>query len=139
VRLRRGTFPALLAHENDYHKRAKGSLVLIARKADAKLRPPFKESGPDCAWGNETVRVRFLSLTGTNVMFGHKIPMGETDSFEPVPLSGPFLVQCDECGEEHSYEPEEVLRLEFELPESFTRIRDSARHSFRLPLVEDLQ
>ena len=55
-----------------------------------------------------------------NIMFGHKILLGETDSFEPVPVSGPFLVQCDECGEEQSYVPDEVLRLEVELPESFT-------------------
>ena len=41
-------------------------------------------------------------------------------SFEPLPVSGPFLVQCDECGEEHSYDPAEVLRLEFELPNGFT-------------------
>ena len=53
-------------------------------------------------------------------MFGHKIPLGETDSFEPVPVSGSFVVRCDECGEEYSYEAEDVLRLELEVPESFT-------------------
>ena len=53
-------------------------------------------------------------------MFGHKIPLAETDAFEPVPVSGPFYVRCDECGVEHSYEPEEVMRIEMELPESFT-------------------
>ena len=56
----------------------------------------------------------------TNLMFGHKIPLAETDAFEPVPVSGPFYVRCDECGVEHSYEPEEVMRIEMELPESFT-------------------
>ena len=55
-----------------------------------------------------------------NLMYGHKIPLGETDAFESLPVSGPFLVQCDECGEEHSYEPADVSRLEFGLPESFT-------------------
>jgi len=55
-----------------------------------------------------------------NMMFGHKILLAETDAFEPPPVSGPFLVQCDECREEHSYQPAEVLRLEFELPNGFT-------------------
>jgi hypothetical protein len=56
----------------------------------------------------------------TNVMIGHKIPLAETDAFESVPVSGPFYVQCDECGQEHSYEPADVLRIEMELPEAFT-------------------
>ncbi len=55
-----------------------------------------------------------------NMMFGRKIPLAETDSFESLPVSGPFLVQCDECGQEHSYEPKDVVRLEFELPDGFT-------------------
>ena len=55
-----------------------------------------------------------------NLMVGHKIPLAETDPFEPLPVSGPFSVLCDECGEEHSYDPGEVLRLEFELPNGFT-------------------
>src|SRR2546428_623318 len=53
------------------------------------------------------------------VICKNAIPLAETDPFEPLP-SGPFLVQCDECGEEHSYDPAEVLRLEFELPNGFT-------------------
>jgi len=56
----------------------------------------------------------------TNVMFGHKIPLGETDAFEHLPVSEPFVVRCDECGDDRSYEPSEVLRLELALPESFT-------------------
>ena len=56
----------------------------------------------------------------TNVMYGHKIPLAETDAFATPPaVSGPFTVQCDECGQEYSYEPGEVLRLELELPASF--------------------
>ena len=51
----------------------------------------------------------------TNGMFGHKIPLGETDAFAPLPVSGPFLGRCDECGEERSYGSEEVLRLELNL------------------------
>ena len=56
----------------------------------------------------------------TNLMIGHKIPLAETDAFEPMPVSGPFLVRCDECGQENTYEPGEVLRLELGLPDSFT-------------------
>jgi hypothetical protein len=55
-----------------------------------------------------------------NMMIGHKIPLAETDAFEPMPVSGPFLVQCDECSQENTYEPGEVLRLELELPVGFT-------------------
>lgn len=56
----------------------------------------------------------------TNVMYGHKIPLAETDAFATPPaLNGPFTVQCDECGKEYSYAPGEVLRLELELPASF--------------------
>ena len=33
----------------------------------------------------------------TNMMFGHKIPLGETDAFEPLPVSEPFWVRCDDC------------------------------------------
>jgi len=56
----------------------------------------------------------------TNLMFGHKIPLGEADPFEPLPVSGPFYATCDDCGHEDSYNPEEVTRIEFQLPESFT-------------------
>jgi hypothetical protein len=55
-----------------------------------------------------------------NMMFGHKIALAETDAFESLPVSGPFLVHCDECGQEHSYEPTDVVRLEFEPPNGFT-------------------
>ena len=53
------------------------------------------------------------------MMFGHKIPPAETDPFEPLPVSEPLSVQCDDCGEEQSYDPAEVLRLEIELPNGF--------------------
>jgi hypothetical protein len=57
----------------------------------------------------------------TNVMFGHKIPLGEADAVSPPPaLNGQFLARCDECGKEYDYEPEEVMRVEPELPASFT-------------------
>jgi hypothetical protein len=57
----------------------------------------------------------------TNLLYGHKIPLGETDAISPVPaLSSAFVARCDECDEERSYEPEEVLRVEMNLPEGFT-------------------
>ncbi len=56
-----------------------------------------------------------------NTMFGHKIPLGETDAVtSPPAITGPFVARCDECGKEYSYVPEEVMRLELALPESFT-------------------
>lgn len=57
---------------------------------------------------------------GPNVMFGHKIPLGETDAFETTPIGEPFIVRCNDCGQEYSYEPQDVLRFELELPASFT-------------------
>jgi hypothetical protein len=56
----------------------------------------------------------------TNLLYGHKIPLGETDAISDAPvLRGAFVARCDECGEERSDEPEEVLRVEMTLPESF--------------------
>jgi hypothetical protein len=57
----------------------------------------------------------------TNLLYGHKIPLGETDAVSPAPVLGSaFLARCDECGEERSYEPDEVLRVEMNLPDAFT-------------------
>jgi hypothetical protein len=51
----------------------------------------------------------------------HRIPLGETDAVMPLPsLSGPFTVQCDECGKQYVYKPSDVRRYEQELPEGFT-------------------
>jgi hypothetical protein len=56
-----------------------------------------------------------------NVFFGHKIPLGETDAISPPPaLDGRFEVRCDECGQEYSYKPKELVRVELDLPDSFT-------------------
>jgi hypothetical protein len=57
----------------------------------------------------------------TNLLFGHRIPLGETDAVSPRPaLAGSFKVQCDECGKEYPYEADDVLRFEQELPKTFT-------------------
>jgi len=57
--------------------------------------------------------------SSANVNAGHKIPLAETDAFDPPPhLYGPFKVLCDDCGKEYEYTPEEVLRIEMEAPPS---------------------
>jgi len=57
----------------------------------------------------------------SNTMFGHKIPLGETDAVSPPPsLSGLFQARCDECGQEYEYEPKGILRVELNIPVGFT-------------------
>lgn len=57
----------------------------------------------------------------TNIAFGHKIPLGETDTVSPPPqIVGLFAVRCDECNKEYSYGPEDILRYELSPPASFT-------------------
>ena len=56
-----------------------------------------------------------------NLFFGHKIPLGETDAFLPPPALETLLhVRCDDCGQEYSYLPKELMRIELELPDAFT-------------------
>jgi hypothetical protein len=53
--------------------------------------------------------------------FAFKIPLAETDAVSEMPhISAPFLVRCPDCGEEYSYGPDEVLKVELGLVESFT-------------------
>jgi hypothetical protein len=55
-----------------------------------------------------------------NLFSHHKILLGETDAYSPPPLlRAHFRVKCDDCGEEYSYRPRDVLRFETELPASF--------------------
>lgn len=55
-----------------------------------------------------------------NIFFGHKIPLGETDPYSPLPaLDGRFSVRCDECGREYSYEPSDVVRVQLEFLDFF--------------------
>lgn len=56
-----------------------------------------------------------------NLFFRHKIPLGETDPFQSPPdLDGGFKVRCDECGEEYTYAPKDLLRFELEPPKVFS-------------------
>ena len=55
----------------------------------------------------------------TNTMYGHKIPLGETDAFSSLPaLTEPFTARCDVCNREYEYKPNEVLRFELNLDRS---------------------
>src|ERR1700687_2899426 len=56
-----------------------------------------------------------------NLFFKHKIPLGQTDVYMPLPdLKSSFRVKCDECHKEYLYKPSEVLRYYQGLPMSFT-------------------
>ena len=62
---------------------------------------------------------RFHRHAGADI--GYKIPLAETDAVSPKPtLSAPFLVRCTDCGEEYSYKPSEIQRVELNLVDSFT-------------------
>lgn len=56
-----------------------------------------------------------------NIFFRHKILLGLTDDFAPLPaLDERFLVRCDVCGMEYLYKPSEVRRSEQAIPEGCT-------------------
>lgn len=55
-----------------------------------------------------------------NTGYEHKILLGETDAFSPLPmLPDKIKVRCDSCGEEYSYKLKEVMRDEVRVPEVF--------------------
>ena len=48
-----------------------------------------------------------------NSFSGYKIPLGETDAFEnPPALGGELKVRCDACGQENTYLPDDLVRLQ---------------------------
>jgi hypothetical protein len=56
-----------------------------------------------------------------NFMYKHKIPLAEADAVTSrPPVNQPFRVRCDMCGKEYLYKPSDILRVERELPESFS-------------------
>ena len=55
-----------------------------------------------------------------NILFKHRIPLGETDGITPCPVDCPFAARCDLCEKEYRYKPSDVLRVEQETPEGFT-------------------
>jgi len=55
-----------------------------------------------------------------NTGYEHRVLLGETDAFSPLPMLPEEIdVRCDSCGEEYSYKPKEVMRDEVQVPETF--------------------
>lgn len=62
--------------------------------------------------------------TRQNSFVRRRIPLAQTDAVAPLPaLSKHFTVKCDECRKTYTYKPEDVRRIEMELPETFKPIR----------------
>jgi len=55
----------------------------------------------------------------SNLLYAHKIPLGQTDTVSPSPITKAFAVKCDQCGKEYVYTPSEVMRWEMQAPEGF--------------------
>lgn len=55
-----------------------------------------------------------------NIGYTHKIPLGEAGVYGARPmLPETIKVRCNSCGKEYSYEQEEVMRDEVQIPEAF--------------------
>jgi hypothetical protein len=55
-----------------------------------------------------------------NTGYEHKILLGEADAFSALPmLPEKISVRCDSCGEEYSYNQNEVMRDEIQVPDNF--------------------
>jgi len=55
-----------------------------------------------------------------NTGYEHRVLLGETDAFAPLPmLPEKITVRCDVCGEEYSYKIKEVMRYEVQIPDAF--------------------
>ena len=54
-----------------------------------------------------------------NVSSGHKIPLGETDAITPPPVIAGLTVRCDDCGEEHQYDSDDLVRVQMEIATDF--------------------
>ena len=56
-----------------------------------------------------------------NLFFGHKILLGEANPYLPPPaIPSAITVHCDDCGHRDLYNPSELVRVETEIPPSFT-------------------
>ena len=74
-------------------------------------------ANPDYFWIVLCKNERFHHESNHN--YAHRIPLGQTDSVSPKPVSQPFKARCNSCGKEYVYEPSDVLRSEMEIPQSF--------------------
>ena len=82
------------------------------------LGQPMGQAG-DYAWAVICKNHKFHKRQ--NLFFGHKIPLGEADPYQPPPaIPGTITVHCDDCGHQNSYQPSDLVRIELELPPSFT-------------------
>jgi hypothetical protein len=55
-----------------------------------------------------------------NIWFGHRILLGETDSFSDLPITAPrIVVRCDACGKAYEYKRKEILKFESDPVDSF--------------------
>ena len=56
-----------------------------------------------------------------NTGYEHRILLGETDAFTPLPLLPEEIkVHCDSCGGEYSYKLKDVMRDQVQVPEQFS-------------------
>ena len=74
-------------------------------------------ANPDYFWIVLCKNERFHHQSNHN--YAHRIPLGQTDTVSPKPISQPFKARCNSCGKEYVYAPSEVLRCEMETPQSF--------------------
>jgi len=74
-------------------------------------------ANPDYFWIVLCKNERFHHKSNHN--YAHRIPLGQTDTVSPKPVSQPFKARCNSCGKEYVYEPSEVLRCEMETSQSF--------------------
>ena len=93
------------------------SRILDARGVQNKQMSSDPWSDPNYCW--VVICKNAKAHHEENLMFGHKIPLAETDAFEVLSVTGPILVRCDACGHEDMYEPSDIARLEFTVPEGF--------------------
>jgi hypothetical protein len=78
-----------------------------------------EEHTPDYFWVVTCKNHRFHQKE--NISYHHRILLGETDSYLPLPmLPVEFKVRCDSCGEAYSYSRKDVLRAELQVREPFT-------------------
>ena len=55
-----------------------------------------------------------------NLGYEHHIALGETDAIAALPmLTEQIQVRCDNCGEEYSYKPADIMRAQIEVPQTF--------------------
>ena len=78
-----------------------------------------EEHTPDYFWVVTCKNHRFHQKE--NPFYHHHILLGETDPYSSLPmLPERFVVRCDSCGKEYSYERKEVLRAEVQVRDAFT-------------------